>query len=73
MSKSFEKLPSYASWPILGRKLAILATSTSNLFCPSFTLTLIGELNKKSTEPKITILASKKQHKWPYLNPLLKV
>ena len=37
------------SWPILGRKLAILATlfkiSTSNLFCPSFTLRLTGKLN----------------------------
>ena len=59
-------------WPILGLKLAILATfidiSTSNLFCPSFTIRLIGKPNKKSIGPKITSLASKKPHKWPYLN-----
>ena len=51
-------------WPILGLKLAILATffkkSTSNLFCPAFTIRLIG--------PKISSLATKKPHKWPYLN-----
>ena len=59
-------------WPILGLKLAILATffkiSTSNLFCPAFTIRLIGKPNKKSIGPKITSLASKKAHKWPYLN-----
>ena len=36
-------------WPILCLKLAILATffkiSTSNLFCPAFTLRLIGKPN----------------------------
>ena len=41
-------------WPILGLKLAILATFfkilTSNLFCPAFTITLIGKPNKKSTK-----------------------
>ena len=56
-------------WPILGLKLAILATffkkSTSNLFCPAFTIRLIGKPNKKSVGPK---LATKKPHKWPYLN-----
>ena len=45
-------------WPILGLKLAILATffkiSTSNLFCPTFTIRLIGKPNKKSIGPKIT-------------------
>ena len=55
-------------WPVLGLKLAILATffkiSTSNLFCPAFTIRLIGKPNKKSVEPKITSLAPKK----PYLN-----
>ena len=59
-------------WPILGLKLAILATffeiSTSNLFCLTFTIRLIGKPNKKSIGPKITSLASKKPHKWPYLN-----
>ena len=59
-------------WPILGLELAILATffkiSTSNLFCPAFTIRLIGKLNKKSIGPKITSLTSKKAHKWPYLN-----
>ena len=59
-------------WPILGLKLAILATffkiSTLNLFCPAFTIRLIGKPNKKSIGPKITSLASKKAHKWPYLN-----
>ena len=43
-------------WPILGLKLAILATffeiSTSNLFCPTFTIRLIGKPNKKSIGPK---------------------
>ena len=38
-------------WPILGLKLAILATflkiSTSNLFYPAFTIRLIGKPNKK--------------------------
>ena len=55
-------------WPILAIKLAILATfskiSTSNLF----TIILIGKPNKKSIGPKITSLAFKKPHKWPYLN-----
>ena len=60
-------------WPILGLKLAILATffkiSTSNLFCPAFTIRLIGgKPNKKSVGPKITSLVTKKPHKWPYLN-----
>ena len=36
-------------WPILGLKLAILATffkiSTSNLFCPAFTIRLVGKPN----------------------------
>ena len=45
-------------WSILGLKLAILATffkiSTSNLFCPAFTIRLIGKPNKKSIGPKIT-------------------
>ena len=43
-------------WPIFSPKLAILATffkiSTSNLFCPAFTIRLIGKpnggLNQKS-------------------------
>ena len=56
-------------WPILGLKLAILATffkiSTLNLFCPASTIRLIGKLNKKSVGPKI---GPKKPHKWPYLN-----
>ena len=59
-------------WPILGLKLAILATffkkSTSNLFCPAFTIRLIGKPNKKSVGPKISSLATKKPHKGPYLN-----
>ena len=59
-------------WPILGLKLAILATffkkSTSNLFCRAFTIRLIGKPNKKSVGPKISSLATKKPHKWPYLN-----
>ena len=59
-------------WPVLGLKLAILATffkiSTSNLFCPVFTIKLIGKTNKMSVGPKITSLAPKKPHKWPYLN-----
>ena len=59
-------------WPVLGLKLAILATffkiSTLNLFCPAFTIRLIGKPNKKSVGPKITSLAPKKPHKWPYLN-----
>ena len=50
-------------WPILGLKLAILAPffkiSTSNL---------IGKPNRKSIGPKITSLAFKERHKWPYLN-----
>ena len=52
-------------WPILGLKLAILAT---NLFCPAFTIRLIGKPNKKSIRPKITSLSPKKPYKWPYLN-----
>ena len=59
-------------WPILGLKLAILVTffkiSTSNLFCLAFTIRLIGKPNGKTIEPKIISLASKKPHKWPYLN-----
>ena len=59
-------------WPILGLKLAYLATffniSTSNLFCPAFTIRLIGKPYKASIGPKITSLVSKKAHKWPYLN-----
>ena len=59
-------------WPILGLKLAILATffkmSTSNLFCKVFTIRLIGKPNKKSIGPKVTSLAPKKAHKWAYLN-----
>ena len=59
-------------WPVLGLKLAILATffkiSTSNLCCHAFTIRLIGKPNKKSVGPKITSLAPKKPHKWPYLN-----
>ena len=59
-------------WPVLGLKLAILATffkiSTSNLFCPAFTIRLIGKPNKKSVGPKITSKAPKKPHKWPYLH-----
>ena len=51
---------------------AILATffkiSTSNLFCPAFTIRLIGKPNKKSIRPKITSLASKNAHKWLYFN-----
>ena len=43
-------------WPNLGLKLAILATffkiSTSNLFCPAFTIRLIDKPNKKSIGPK---------------------
>ena len=42
-------------WPILGFKLAILATffkiSTLNLFCLAFTIRLIGKLNRKSIGP----------------------
>ena len=57
---------------MLGLKLAILATffkiSTSNLFRLAFTLRLIGKPNEKSIGPKITSLAFKKPHKWPYLN-----
>ena len=49
--------------PILGLKLAILATFlkilTSNLFCPAFTIRLIGKPNKKSVGPKITSVAPK--------------
>ena len=60
-------------WPILGLNLAILATifkiSTSNFFCSAFAIRLIGKPNKKSIGPKIISLASKKPHKWPYLNP----
>ena len=59
-------------WPILGLKLAILATffkiSTSNMFRPAFTIRLIGKPNKKLVGPKITSLAPIKPHKWPYLN-----
>ena len=61
-------------WPILGLKLATLATffkiSNSSLFCPAFTIRLIVDRQtiKKSIGPKITSLASKKAHKWPYLN-----
>ena len=48
--------------------LAILATffkiSTSNLFCPAFTLILIGKRNKKSIGLKITILAPERPQKW---------
>ena len=53
-------------WPILGLKLAILATFFE--ICPTFTIRLIGKPNKKSIGHKITSLASKKPHKWPYLN-----
>ena len=46
-------------WPILGRKLAISATffkiSTLNLFCPAFTIILIGKPNKKSSDPKLLV------------------
>ena len=46
-------------WPVLGLKLAILATffkiSTSNLFCPAFTIRLIGKPNKKSADPKLPV------------------
>ena len=56
-------------WPILGLKLAtFFKISTLNLFCPAFTKRLIGKPNKKSIGPKHTSLASKKAHKWPYLN-----
>ena len=34
-------------WPILGLKI-----STSNLFCPAFTIRLIGKPNRKSIGPK---------------------
>ena len=56
-----------ASWPILGRKLAILATFfekwTSDSFFLSFPLILRGKPNWKSIGPKLTILASKKTTK----------
>ena len=44
-------------WPVLGLiKSAILATFftilTSNLFCPAYTIRLIGKPNKKSVGPK---------------------
>ena len=43
-------------WPIFGLKLAILATfimiSTSKLFCPAFTIRLIGKPNYKSIGSK---------------------
>ena len=59
-------------WPILGLEWTILATllkiSTSNLFCPAFTLRLIGKPNKKSIGLKMTILAPEKPQKWPYFN-----
>ena len=39
-------------WPVLGLKLATLATffkiSISNLFCPTFTIRLMGTPNKKN-------------------------
>ena len=44
-------------WPILGLKLAILATffkiSTSNLFCHAFTIRFIDKPNKKSIGPSV--------------------
>ena len=55
-----------AKWryPILGHKMAILATffeiCTSNLFCPAFTLTLIYKSSLKSIRPKLTILSRKR-------------
>ena len=59
-------------WPILGLKLANLATffkiSTSNLFCLAFTIRLIGKPNRKSIGPKIPV-EPPKSHKWSYLNP----
>ena len=63
----FKVAAKVASWPILSRILAILATFfdiwTSNLFCPSFTSILRGDPSYpswKSIGPKLTILASKK-------------
>ena len=54
-------------WPILGHKMAILATffeiSTSNLFCPLFTLILIYKPRFESIRPKSAILSPKKLQK----------
>ena len=47
-----EIFPLDGRWPILGQKLAILAECfeilTSNLFCPSFTLEIMGKPILKS-------------------------
>ena len=54
-------------WPILGHKMAILATFfeiwTSNLFCPLFTLILIYKPRFESIRPKSAILSPKKLQK----------
>ena len=46
-------------WPILGLKLAILASffkiSSSNLFCTAFTIRLIGKPNKSQSDPKLPV------------------
>ena len=75
-SKLDETWPSYATlkslpksgiWPIFCQLMAILAKCfdiwTSNLFCPSFILTLIYKPSLKSIRPKLTILSSKKLQK----------
>ena len=61
-------------WPILGHKMAILATFfeiwTSDLFCPLFTLILIYKLSLESIRPKSAFYSqkdSKNSPKWPYL------
>ena len=54
-------------WPILGHKMAILATFfeiwTSNLFCPLFTLILIYKPSLESIRPKSAILFPKRLQK----------
>ena len=50
------------------RKKVAVSLLTSNLFCPSFALRLIGRPNKKSIGLKMTILAPEKPQKWTYLN-----
>ena len=54
-------------WPILGHKMAILATFfeiwTSNLFCPLFTLILMYKPSLESIRPKSAILSLKRLQK----------
>ena len=53
---------SWQFWP------HFLKISTSNMFCPVFTLKLIGKPNYKSIGLKMTMLAPEKPYKWSYLN-----